>query len=134
MKNKRCLCSSVVCTAVALILLGPPSPAAAQTWSTAGDMAIDRVGHHAIVLADGRVLVVGGISSGSANGGYDTRLAEIYDPSTNTWSLSGSTANGRTEHTATLLANGKVLVAGGENANICTNDVTSELYDPATGT
>jgi hypothetical protein len=96
-------------------------------------MAIPRVEHRTTLLADGRVLATGGQSPASGNGGYDTHLAELYDPGTNTWSTTGSTASGRVGHTATRLLDGKVLVAGGINGNICTNDVTTELYDPATG-
>lgn len=109
-------------------------PAAAATWSSAGSMAIDRLGHQATLLTDGRVLVTGGNSQAALNGGYDTRSAEIYDPSSNSWSATGSLANGRDQSTATRLANGKVLVAGGINANICAGDITAELYDPALGT
>ena len=110
------------------------TPAAAATWSSAGNMTLARVGHQATLLPDGRALVTGGQSPASGNGGYDTKLAEIYDPSTNAWSSTGSTANGRDENVAAPLADGRVLVAGGENANICTNDLTTELYDPSTGT
>jgi N-acetylneuraminic acid mutarotase len=110
------------------------SPASAATWSPAGSMSIARGDHQATTLIDGRVLVTGGNSPASGNGGYDTKLAELYDPATNSWSSTGSTNTGRAGHTATRLADGKVLVAGGVNANICTNDVSTELYDPATGT
>src|SRR5436305_12934248 len=106
--------------------------AAAASWSPAGNLTLARIGPQANVLADGRVLVTGG--STNVGNTYDTKLAEIYDPATNSWSTTGSTTNGRTDHTATRLADGRVLVAGGENANICTNDVTTELYDPLSGT
>jgi N-acetylneuraminic acid mutarotase len=119
-------------TLASLCLVG--TAAATATWSPAGNMAIPRVEHRATLLADGRVLVTGGSSPASGNGGYDTKLAELYDPSTNTWSPTGSTTNGRVGHTATRLLDGKVLVTGGINGNICTNDVTTELYDPAAGT
>jgi hypothetical protein len=111
-----------------------PAAAASSTWSSAGNMTLARVGHQATLLADGRVLVTGGSSPSSGNGGYDTKLAEIYDPTANTWSPTGSTTNGRTENVASPLADGRVLVTGGENANICTSDVTTEVYDPGTGT
>jgi hypothetical protein len=106
--------------------------AAAASWSPAGNLTLARIAPQATLLADGRVLVTGG--STNVGNTYDTKLAEIYDPITNSWSPTGSTTNGRTDHTATRLADGRVLVAGGENANICTNDVTTELYDPTTGT
>jgi hypothetical protein len=79
-------------------------------------------------LSDGKVLVVGGYSAG-------VRLAsaELYDPSTGTWSFTGSLNLPRTGHTATLLANGKVLVAGGFTNSSGDLSNTAELYDPATG-
>ena len=57
--------------------------------------------------------------------------AELYDPATGTWTATGSLTTPRYDHTATLLPNGKVLVAGG----VCSDYLSSaELYDPATGT
>ena len=62
-----------------------------------------------------------------------TGTAEVYDPASGTWSLTGSLNTARYDHTATLLPNGMVLVAGGEDSNfVATAD--AELYDPVTGT
>ncbi|BFO57995.1 hypothetical protein AVXHC19_47980 [Acidovorax sacchari] len=55
---------------------------------------------------------------------------EIYDPVSNTWSDAGSMASPRMFHTATLLANGKVLVAGGKTLYELYS--SAELYDPST--
>ncbi|MDX6323753.1 MAG: hypothetical protein QOK15_107, partial [Nocardioidaceae bacterium] len=49
------------------------------------------------------------------------------------WSPTGSMGTAREMHTATLLGNGKVLVAGG-NVGSASDPASSELYDPATGT
>ena len=59
--------------------------------------------------------------------------AELYDPASGTWTATGSLATARDFHTATLLRNGKVLVAGGDGLD--SQSLTSaELYDPASGT
>jgi N-acetylneuraminic acid mutarotase len=74
------------------------------------------------------VLVVGG---SSAPGVLTT--AELYDPATGTWGFTGSPNVPRGEFTATLLGNGKVLVAGGWCCERYDSSNTAELYDPATG-
>jgi hypothetical protein len=60
------------------------------------------------------------------------RSAELYDPATGTWTSAGTMATGREDHTATLLPNGKVLLAGGRGPQGPLN--STEIYDPATGT
>ncbi len=75
-----------------------------------------------MLVAGGAVLVSGARMGVLAS-------AEIYDPIANTWAPAGSMAQGRAEHTATLLGNGKVLVVSGTGAGFAI--VTSaELYDP----
>jgi hypothetical protein len=82
----------------------------------------------ATLLPNGKVLVAGGINA--ANNPLAT--AELYNPSTGKWSLTGSLNVARDEHTAVLLSTGKVLAAGGENsAGVTTN--RTELYNPSTG-
>jgi hypothetical protein len=83
------------------------------------------------LLHDGRVLVAGGVTYSGPPLFGRTQTAEIYDPATGSWSVTGSMSTIRSGHTATLLASGKVLVAGGYAADSLAND---ELYDPATGT
>src|SRR5947208_2412876 len=56
--------------------------------------------------------------------------ADLYHPATGTWSATGSLNTARYDHTATLLRNGMVLVAGGNPDELD----SAELYDPATGT
>ncbi len=53
--------------------------------------------------------------------------AELYDPASGTWTATGSLATARYRHTATLLPNGKVLVAGGDD-NSAVDLASAELY------
>lgn len=95
------------------------------TWTLTGSMATPRFQHSMTVLPSGKVLVAGGYNG---NGVSQTLASsELYDPSTGTWAPTGSMARPRSGHIASLLASGKVLVAGGAG-------VTAELYDPTTGT
>jgi lysophospholipase L1-like esterase len=81
----------------------------------------------------GEVLVTGGIAPGSGVGYTQTAAAELYDPSTNTWSQTGSLLTARDLAGATLLPSGEVLIAGGYNAELGTL-ASAELYNQTTGT
>jgi hypothetical protein len=74
-------------------------------------MTTPRSGHSATLLPNGKALVAGGLTGAPGTGSLET--AELYDPSTATWSLTGSLITPRSGHSATLLPNSKVLVAGG---------------------
>ena len=100
------------------------------TWSVTGHLDKARAFHTATLLRDGRVLVAGGDTNAAPPEFGRTGTAELYDPSTGSWSPTGSGNTIRTGHTATLLQNGKVLVAGGFGLDSLG---TAELYDPATG-
>jgi hypothetical protein len=97
------------------------------------EMATARAGHTATRLANGRVLIVGGGTAFDPDG-YATRVsptAEIYDPTTASFVPTGPLRTERTKHSATLLRDGRVLVAGGSNP--LGSPLTAEVYDPATG-
>ncbi len=82
-------------------------------WTGAGHMATTRLRHTATLLHDGRVLVVGGVTTLSDRTSRALATAEIYDPGSNTWTAAASLHSPRSDHSATLLADGRVLVVGG---------------------
>jgi hypothetical protein len=109
----------------------------ANPWSSTGGMQTPRFGHTATPLSDGKVLVAGGIGNQSAITEMPLASSEIYDPVAGTWTATGSLNAARSGQTATLLPNGKVLLAGGNNlANgVAGGSVlaSAEIYDPAAG-
>jgi len=93
-----------------------------------GDMGTSRIAHTATLLQSGKVLMAGGDSCVFDFYYQDCPLssAEVYDAGAGTFAATGSMSVTRAFHTATLLSNGKVLVAGG-------HDASAELYDPTSG-
>ncbi len=101
------------------------------TFSPTGSMSTRRAAQSATLLADGRVLIVGGHKFNFANSAQSS--AEIYDPTTGSFSATGSMAVARERHTATLLAAGTVLITGGYTTSGFPV-ASAELYNPVTGT
>ena len=127
--NGNVLVAGGCCTATAE-LYSPGTGA----WTPTGSLATSRYQATATLLPNGKVLVAGGIH-GTGALAFSLATAEIYDPATGTWSATGSMNVARAGQTATLLPNGKVLIAGGCNGRRCGTSVASaEIYDPATGT
>jgi hypothetical protein len=87
----------------------------------------------ATLLISGKVLFAGG-TDGETAFGYDS--AELYDPATGASSQAGTMTTGRFGHTATLLPDGTVLIAGSQRSGYDGASAISsaEIYDPATGT
>jgi hypothetical protein len=106
---------------------------ATRTFSNTGQMNVLRQDHTATLLANGRVLIAGGVQPGAEPIVLDS--AEIYDPATQTFSvIDAQMAVARYDHRATLLADGRVLFTGGQDSVTCCSTVAlTELFDPATG-
>jgi len=97
---------------------------------TTGSMSQARADHTATLLADGKVLIAGGAST--ANSPSATDLVEIYDPATRTFAPAGHLITARSRHTATLLPDGTVLIAGGIDTNGEALNL-AEVFDPKRG-
>ena len=88
-----------------------------------------RMGHRAVLMLDGRVIVVGG----QDEHGTSIRETEIFDPNSETWTQTENSLEARLEHTATLLEDGRVLVVGGVSSYwSCSSNASAEIFDPAT--
>ena len=103
-------------------------PGIAAGWKAAGTLSEARILPSATLLQDGRVLVVGGISSD----GTAVATAELWDPLTRTFSPAGSLARPRIGHAATLLQDGRVLIVGGEDGVESLPEMPAEVWSPAT--
>ena len=125
------------------------------TFTVTGAMTTPRYGYTATLLNNGKVLIAGGESDfnlvGAGQYGFLApqsvlATAELYDPVSGTFARTGDMTVPRSWHTATLLPDGRVLIAGGNSTPppviaggnstpppaIPPN--TAEIYDPSTGT
>jgi N-acetylneuraminic acid mutarotase len=105
---------------------------ATDRWTPAGSFGAGRYGHQAILLANGHVLIIGGVIANTGEKTNATRITDTtmrYDPATRGWTPGAPLTVARVGHTATLLPNGRVLVTGGDRLSMT---ATTELYDPAT--
>jgi hypothetical protein len=100
-------------------------------WSPTGSLNNARFLHTA-TLVNGKVLVAGGVVGRNRADATPLNSAELYDPISGTWSPTGSLNDARHDYTATLLADGQVLVTGGYgDDDACL--ASAELYDPVSG-
>ena len=103
-------------------------PRTARFTPLTSHLGQDRFGHNAVLLADGRVLIAGGKSWQVGHPDKPLVSAEIFDPSTETFHRVGDLSVPRDRPTLTLLPDGKVLVAGGQNGP--EGPLTCEVFDP----
>ncbi len=136
-----------------VLLVGSISPigsaeifdAASGHFSATGSLVQARAHHTATLLPNGKVLVVGGTQIMPPGGGgappaaVSLDSAEIYDPASGTFQTAGKLLAARDSHSATLLSNGMVLLAGGYTHDFDGDAnpewytmFTTELFDPAT--
>jgi hypothetical protein len=102
---------------------------ATGTWTDGPPLATARYSHSAVLLANGKLLVAGGVGPQSSN---TLASAELYDPATNAWTSAGSMNDVRSSFGMIVLPGGKVLAIGGRSNGIPV--ATTELYDPDTNT
>ncbi len=102
-----------------------------RTFTAAGGtgMAEPRIWHSATRLPSGQVLITGGFNVS----GESITTAELYDPPTDSFTLTGSMNEPRARHTSTLLDNGTILVAAGLGVGYGRHG-SADIYDPASGT
>lgn len=105
--------------------------AATGLWSATGAPKQGRQLPSLTALADGRVLLFGGMET-NVGGGDALSTAELWSPSTATWSSAPSASEPRDMHTATLLADGRVFVVGGR-ALVSAVLASAVLFDPVAG-
>lgn len=132
--SARGLLGRVLRGCLAIVALSGPIAAAQSTGTfiPTGNLNVARIDHTATLLNDGRVLIAGGTTPGIA---VLTQIssAEIYDPTTGSFTLTGNMTTSRSGHTATVLLDGRVLITGGRD-NAYQPIASAELYDPVTGT
>ena len=115
-----------------LLLFSSVETLKADSFTNTGAMNTSRYDHTATLLPNGLVMAAGGLHPMKMRFVEDPvpiSSVELYHFSSGTWSNTGAMNTSRFEHTATLLTNGQVLVAGGADTNASLS--SAELYDPA---
>jgi hypothetical protein len=106
------------------------------SFTATGTMETGRAGHTATLLSDGRVLVTGGMgisqTGNCASCVASLATAELFDPTAESFTATGTMETARARHTATLISSGKVLVTGGIDGFGFALP-SAEMFDSASG-
>jgi hypothetical protein len=100
-----------------------------SSFASTGTMTSSRIEHTATPLADGTVLIAGGFGS-CGSGSNACITAEVYTPSSRTFAMTGNMTVPRAYHSATMIYNGDILIAGGEDMSLYASSIlaSAELY------
>ena len=110
------------------MLLRAQLPQDVNTWESMGPVSDARSGAAAVALPDGLTLIAGGIDTT----GQPTDSVVVYDPLANSFATAGHLISARVDHSATLLADGRVLIVGGMTNGVVSSDI--EIFDLSSGT
>ncbi len=99
----------------------------ANSWSPAGKLTTKRAGQTALTLLTGRTMVTGGYTYVRPVY-FEVPSCELFDATTNTWTLTGEMADARDHHVTLPLASGQVLAAGGISSSTILS--SAEIYSP----
>jgi uncharacterized protein DUF6603/galactose oxidase-like protein len=108
-------------------------------WTATGSLVGARTGHQAVLLANGHVLVSGGVLLTGRGRADPVAYCEVWDPATGEWRATGSLREARAGHQAVLLPDRRVLVTGGDPVVAADGTLdphslaSAELYDPDAG-
>ena len=125
--------------AVSLLVAAPCLAQSLGEFRPTGDMTAPRGRHTATRLHDGKILIVGGLSTNDPSGCAGTTSAELYDPASHTFTPTGKMTAVRPSF-GNAACRGRVLIAGGEvhfSGGYCRPDLnrpSAEVYDPSNGT
>ncbi len=103
---------------------------ATQTFLQTSSTELQAIVKVATQLQDGKILLTGGVYHPSSGNPYSLASAERYDHENDVFLLLPYMMQPRSSHTATLLADGRVLVVGGYSTQIGSDHTSAEIYDP----